>query len=216
MMKNYWTFIGLLLLLFLIIFGVAEQLHLPIMSESLEWMQTGNLSAALIGILLLTIDVILPIPSSFIMIANGALFGIAIGTLLSLIGSLGAALSGFWLGRYGKSWLARVVSLQQQQQADALLKKWGLLAIILTRPLPLLAETTAVVAGTSSLKWSSVALAALAGSIPAAFIYAITGSTAANLNQTSLSFGLVLLIAGLFWGLNRYFNRVLLQRTANK
>jgi uncharacterized membrane protein YdjX (TVP38/TMEM64 family) len=215
-MKRYWTLVGLVLLLFLAIFLIAEQLHLPILTNPQTWMKTGSISAALFGIGLLTMDVILPVPSSLIMIANGALFGVAVGTLLSLIGSLGAALSGFWLGRYGKKWLTNLLSLEQQRQANQLLKKWGLLAIILTRPLPLLAETTAVVAGTSSLRGSSVALATLVGSIPAALLYALTGSTATNFNQASLSFALVLFIAGLFWGLSHYFNRAILQRMVNK
>jgi high-affinity Fe2+/Pb2+ permease len=41
--------------------------------------------------------------------------------------------------------------------------------------------------------------AKLAGSFPVAVLYAVTGATAANWNNSILAFGLVLLMAGLFW-----------------
>jgi len=49
-----------------------------------------------------------------------------------------------------------------------LLARRGTLAIIVTRPVLLLSETTALMAGASPLGWRRVALAALAGSLPGA------------------------------------------------
>lgn len=198
-MKKYWTFIGLLLLFFLILFLIVEQLNLHILTEPRYLMQAKSISAALVGIALLAADVFLPIPSSLVMITNGAVFGVVLGTLLSLVGSLGAGLIGFFIGRRGGSVLARFVPPEQRLQANQLLKKWGLLAIIVTRPVPLLAETTAIAAGTSTIGWKNMTLATLAGSLPAAVIYAIAGATAASFNNAWLTFGLVLLIAGMFW-----------------
>jgi uncharacterized membrane protein YdjX (TVP38/TMEM64 family) len=62
-----------------------------------------------------------------------------------------------------------------------------------------LAETTAIVAGMSGMKWLSFSWAAVAGTLPSAVLYAVAGATTANLGNTGLAFGLVLLIAGLFW-----------------
>jgi len=56
-----------------------------------------------------------------------------------------------------------------------------MLAILVTRPVPLLAETTAIVVGSSPLGWGRMALAALAGSFPGALLYALTGAVAARL-----------------------------------
>jgi uncharacterized membrane protein YdjX (TVP38/TMEM64 family) len=44
-----------------------------------------------------------------------------------------------------------------------------------------------------------VALAALAGSIPGALLYALTGALAASFRNGALVFGLVLLVAVVFW-----------------
>jgi uncharacterized membrane protein YdjX (TVP38/TMEM64 family) len=201
-MKKYWTFIGLLLLLFLILFLIVEQLNVPILTAPHYLIQARSVSAASVGITLLIADVFLPVPSSLVMITNGAVFGVVLGTLLSLVGSLGAGLLGFFLGRWGGFLLARLVPPEERLQAERLLEKWGNLAIIVTRPVPLLAETTAIVAGTSTMGWKNMALATILGSLPAAFLYAFTGATAANFDNVWLTFGGALLMAGLFWALS--------------
>lgn len=47
---------------------------------------------------MLIIDVALPVPSSMIMVAHGALFGVAIDTVLSVVGSTGADAASFQNG----------------------------------------------------------------------------------------------------------------------
>ena len=100
--------------------------------------------------------------------------------------------------------MERLVTPAERERADYLLKRWGALAIIVTRPVPLLAETVAIIAGTSSLSWGRVALAALAGSLPPSLLYAITGASVANLQNTAMVFGFVILIACAFWIIGRW------------
>lgn len=169
-------------------------------------MKASSVSTALLGIVLLVADLFIPIPSSLVMIVNGALFGVALGTILSLVGNFGAALTGFFIGRRGSSFLNRFVSPEQRRQANRLLEKWGLLAIIVTRPVPLLAETTVIMPGTSTISWNSMSLASLVGSFPGALIYALTGATATSFDNSLLMFGLVLLIAGGFWFVGNLLN----------
>lgn len=204
-MKRYWLVVTLWLLLFLSMFLVVEQLKPPLLTDPYRTMNARSGTAALAGIGLLIVDVILPIPSSLVMVANGALFGIALGTFLSLIGSLGAALVGFAIGRSGESWFARYLPRDERARAQAMIAQWGLLAIILTRPVPLLAETTAIMAGASTMRWRSMCLAALAGSLPSAILYAVAGAITVSWSGTLLTFGGVLVIAGVFWALGRYW-----------
>jgi len=198
-MKRYWTAIGLVLLFFLSIFLLVEQISPSFLANPYDLMGISGISAALTGVGLLVADIILPVPSSLIMIANGALFGVALGTILSMVGNLGAALVGFFIGRCGEPVLARFVPHDERSRANHLLKEWGLLAIIITRPVPILAETTVIMAGASTMRWRAMILSTLAGSFPVAVLYAITGATAANFDNAILAFGLVLLMAGLFW-----------------
>ncbi|HXW01594.1 MAG TPA: VTT domain-containing protein, partial [Anaerolineae bacterium] len=122
-----------------------------------------------------------------------------LGTVLSMLGYLGAGLVGFLIGRHSEAILARFVPPEEQARADRLLNEWGWFAVIMTRPLPLLAETTAIMAGASAMTWRSMLLASLAGSLPVALLYALTGATAANFDSIVLSLGFALLMAGLFW-----------------
>lgn len=203
-MRRYWTIALSVLAFLLILFLVAEALGLPLLTDPSPWLERGGMTGAFIGVVLLTVDVALPIPSSLVMVAHGALYGVAIGTLLSIVGSTGAAMIGFALGRKGGPLLNRFVPAEERIRADRSLHRWGVLAIIVTRPVPLLAETTVIMAGTSSLEWRSVALAVLIGSLPSALLYALTGAVATAFQNGALVFGLVLLVAGSFWLVGRW------------
>lgn len=206
-MKRYWLVVGAMLTVFLILFGLVEWLQVPLLTDPSAWLNRGGVVAALVGVALLIADVILPVPSSLVMIAHGALFGVALGTLLSLIGSVGAALTGFALGRRGGVWLERIVSPEERAKVEQMLERWGALAIVVTRPVPLLAETTAIMAGASAMSWQRVTAASFAGSLPMALLYALTGSVAASFQNGALMFCFVLLVSGAFWFLSQRINR---------
>lgn len=206
-MKRYGLLTGLMMVLFLVLFGIAEQLRVPILTDPGPLLARGGWIAAAGGVGLLVADVALPVPSSLVMILHGVLFGVVGGTLLSLAGSLGAALFGFWIGRRGGPLFARLVPEDERRRADALLQEWGDLAIVVTRPVPILAETMAILAGASPMGWGRLLLATLAGALPAALLYALTGATARSLDNAALVFSLVLLVAGLFWVLGKWLRR---------
>lgn len=198
-MKRYWILTGLMLAFFLATFGIMSALHVRFLEDPSAWLNRGGAAAAAIGVGLLIADVFLPVPSSLVMIAHGALFGVWAGTGLSLVGSVGATLFGFAVGRRGGPMLARLVTAEEKARADAMLAKWGALAILITRPVPLMAETVSILAGASPMGWGKMTLAAIAGSAPAALLYALTGATAKGFANGFLMFGVVILIAGIFW-----------------
>lgn len=202
-MKRYLLIVAALIASFTIIFLIVEAVGIPLLSDPTPWMKHGGIVAGTVGVSLLIADVVLPVPSSLVMVAHGALFGVVVGTLLSLSGSVGAAMFGFAIGRRGGKLMDRVVTPAERSRANYLLARWGALAIIVTRPIPLLAETVAIMSGASSLGWATIALASFAGSLPPALLYALTGAAVANFQNTSLMFGVVLLVAGLFWLIGR-------------
>lgn len=211
-MKRYLLIVAALMAFFLILFFAVEALGVSLLSDPTPWMKHGGLLAAILGVGLLIADVLLPVPSSLVMVAHGALFGVVVGTLLSLLGSVGAALFGFAIGRRGGKVLERLVTPAERTRADDLLSRWGALAIIVTRPVPLLAETVAIMAGASRMSWSNVILASLVGSLPPALLYALTGATVANFQSTALMFTVVMAVAGLFWLTGRLLESFLLAR----
>ena len=211
-MKRYWMVVGVMLTVFLLLFGLVEWLQVPLLTNPSEWLNRGGIVAASVGVGLLIVDVLLPVPSSLVMIAHGALFGVALGTLLSLLGSVGAALAGFAIGRRGGAWLEKIVSADERLRVERMLERWGALAIVVTRPVPLLAETTAILAGASAMSWRRVIVAAVAGSLPAALLYALTGAVAASFQNGALMFCLILLVSGAFWLISRWLD----SNSANK
>jgi uncharacterized membrane protein YdjX (TVP38/TMEM64 family) len=197
-MKRYCAIAGGIVAFLLVLFLLVEVIGVPLLKDPSPWLDGGGTLTALLGTGLLVADVILPVPSSVVMVANGALFGVVGGTFLSVGGSTGAALVGFSIGRRGGRLLDRLVTPEERARADHMLSRWGGLAIMVTRPVPLLAETVAIMAGTSPLGWRQIALAASVGSLPPALLYALSGATAAALTGGVLVFGLVLLVAGIF------------------
>ena len=95
----------------------------PLPTDPSPWLECCGLFAALVGVGLLVIDVALPAPSGLVMVAHGALFGAAVGTLLSVVGSTGAALVGFALGRRGGPLLARLVPPEERVRANRLVAR---------------------------------------------------------------------------------------------
>ena len=198
-MRRYWLVVAGLLTALLLVFALVETLEVPVLTDPAAAMESHALPAAVLGIGLLVVDVVLPVPSSLVMLAHGAGFGVVLGTALSLAGSLGAALLGLGLGRRGGPLLDRIVPQHERRRADALLARWGTLAIVVTRPVPLLAETTVLLAGASGLGWARTAGAAVLGSLPAALLYALAGATAADVAGAPAVFALVLLLAAVTW-----------------
>ncbi|MDP9419663.1 MAG: hypothetical protein M3P53_05890 [Actinomycetota bacterium] len=45
----------------------------------------ASLAAAALGVGLLVADIVLPVPSSVVMVAHGALFGLRLGAVLSMV-----------------------------------------------------------------------------------------------------------------------------------
>jgi len=190
--------LGGFLVLFTALFAGAMAVGLPV-EDAKPWMGAGGAGAAAVGVTLLVVDVALPVPSSGVMILHGLLFGLWTGAALSLAGSVGAAAVGFALGRAGNGWIRRLVTPEEHDRAGRLLARWGALAIVASRPVPMLAETVMILAGASPMPWGRAMLAALAGTIPAALAYAAVGATAASLRAGTAVFAGVVLIGGVFW-----------------
>ena len=197
-MKRYIVVWAGLIAFFTVLYFVAEALELPVLTDPSPWLKEASPVVAVGSVLLLTSDVFLPVPSSLVMAANGALFGVVPGAVLSLAGSLGSALLAFALGRAGSPLLDRLVTPEERRRADRLLARWGATAIVVTRPVPVVAEAVAILAGASPFGWGRMALATLAGSLPAAVLYALVGAGAQNLASSFLVFFVVLAIGGVF------------------
>lgn len=198
-MRRYWLAAGVTLACFTAVFVAVEAAGWSALTNPRPAMEGGGAVAALIGVALLAGDALLPVPSSIVMVLHGALYGAVAGAALSFAGRMGAATFGFAIGRRGGPLLERVVGRTETERANRLLERWGALGIVLSRPVPLLAETTMVLAGASSLSWPVALAAAAVGSVPEVVVYALAGSAAASFRSTSAVFLAFLAVLAVAW-----------------
>lgn len=206
-MKRYIQIIIALKITLLALFALVTLLGVPLLTDPAPYMPAATPAVALLGVGLLIADVLIPVPSALVMILNGTLFGTLGGTLLSLAGALGAAAFGFWLGRKGGPLLDRLMTPDDRARGDRLIARHGGLAIILSRPLPILAETVSILAGTSPLTWKRLLTATTLGALPPAILYALAGAAATELDDQLLIMTAVAATAALFWAITHHLEK---------
>lgn len=206
-MRRYPLVALSLCLLFLVLFLVAVALDIPILTGT-EWIQEHAWSSAVVILNgLLIADVLLPIPSSLLMVANGALLGLIPGAVATLASSTLGGMLAFWLGRRGAPWLMERISAEERAQADRFFTRWGAMAVLLTRPVPILAETIGILAGTTKMGWLRFITALALGNLPPAALYAFAGATAKNASYTVAIFIFLVGFAGAWWLIGRRMTR---------
>jgi membrane protein DedA with SNARE-associated domain len=97
--------------------------------------------------------------------------------------------------------LRRVCSATERERATKVVRRWGLLAVVASRPVPLLAETVAVVAGAQRLGMLRTAAGAVVGALPGAVLYAAAGAAGSAGPSGLAALGVVLAVAALLWAL---------------
>ncbi len=165
-----------------------------------SWLAHAGTGSALTVVALLASDLFLPIPSSFVMVASGAAFGVTWGALLSLVGSIG----GEWLGfelvrRYGRRASARIVGDDEIERLGRVFARHGGAAVLVTRALPVVMETMSVVAGLSKMKRSTFLLASLAGTAPIVVVYAYAGAVSRQTGSLIPAVVILIAVAGAAW-----------------
>lgn len=187
----------------LAMFFAASALHITILENPMPYLRARSVVVGAVGVLLLIADVFLPVPSSVVMVAHGAVFGVVTGSMLSLVGSTAATLTGFAVGRAGNGAIRRFVTPEEHDRAGAMLRRWGVFAIVISRPIPILAETVAILAGSSPLTWRQTFIGGVVGSIVPAVVYAWAGAHAATLGNQVIVFVGVMFVTGVLWIVGR-------------
>lgn len=183
----------------LLAYVVVEALRIPLLTDPARTLGDGGPLAGMLSVGLLVADVVVPLPSSVVMAVNGALFGVALGGGLSLLGGTLATVVAVAVGRYGGGAVDRLVAPEQRVRADRLFARYGTLAVAATRPIPLVAETTAIIAGTARLSWRQAVVAGAIGNLVPASVYAVAGSTAQDAVGGLVVLAGVLALTGALW-----------------
>ena len=82
--------------------------------------------------------------------------------------------------------------------ADQLVERWGAFSIVVSRPVPLLAEAVVLAAGAARLPWRVALPAAFVGSLPEAIAYGAVGAAATSTANGAYVWLAFLLVGTLF------------------
>ena len=166
-MTRLGALFAMICLSLLALFGLAHMLDVSVDNVWAEYSSTANRWSALVGVALLIADVFHgPIQSHHVGLAQFLDRSLA---FFSMVGGMGASLFAFALGRMSKDRVERWLSLKNTSALRPLVIE--AVAIIMTRPLPILAEATALVAGTSSMGWLRLSIASFLGLLPVCTLF---------------------------------------------
>ena len=132
------------------------------------------LAAIEIGVL--AADLLLPVPSSLVATLGGAHLGIALGTLCAWLGMTAGSMAGWWLGRIAGGRAVAGLAADEREQLMAQQRRYGPLGVVLSRPLPLVAEAAALLAGATGMGWQAFLLAAGGGNLAIALVWSVAGA----------------------------------------
>lgn len=157
---------------------------------------------ALLEIGVLAADLLLPVPSSVVATFGGARLGAAIGTVCAWTGMTIGALAGWGLGRRAGGGALAGLDAGDRAALARGQERLGPLLVVVTRPLPLLAEATALAAGGAGMPLRIFLPAVAIGNAVIAAAWSILGA----LGREELS--LVMLVAlvvpvACVWGIVR-------------
>jgi len=132
----------------------------------------------LVSIALLVAEaLIVPLPATIILVANGLVFGLWIGALISYAGSLLGSCAAYGIGRYfGRAVLERTLGPERLEPADRIMAKYGSWAIVVERFVPgIPGDPMGYAAGITRIPlWRFVVLTTI-GLLPSNFIAAYVG-----------------------------------------
>ena len=138
---------------------------------------------------ILALDVFLPVPSSVVSTAAGALLGIWAGALVSTAGmTLGCVLA-YWSGRkFGLPLVSRMVRERDLEDVRSQFRRGAGWALTTARPVPVLAEASALFAGLAGVPFSRYLLITTLANTGISLVYGIAGASAREAHWFLLAF----------------------------
>lgn len=134
---------------------------------------------ALVVAAILASDVFLPVPSGPISTLAGSQLGFAWGTVTSALGMTVGAVIAFGLARaWGRPLAERFSSPERLVELETACRRHGPWMLILTRPLPVLAEACALLVGTLQMSWRAFLLPVITSNLLIAATYSALGQQA--------------------------------------
>ena len=169
-------------IVFLLVIGVSLALFIypeiiyDILILVIESFQAGGLPL-LFGMMIIQ-ALAIPIPSELVLIAGGLAFEFPFGWLVGALGSIAAALVGFFVSRKGGRSLAiKLVGEKGINFADNWFNRWGVWAVLLGRFAPFIPfDAISYSAGLTKMKLKNFMIPTMIGTLPRTLFYTYLGT----------------------------------------
>ncbi|ABB14755.1 TVP38/TMEM64 family protein [Carboxydothermus hydrogenoformans] len=203
-MQKKWLYsTAILLILFLILFiAVAfnlghffRQFSSP--AELARYLRSFGLLTVFISILLLIIQTLFtPVPLFILVAANGFIFGVLGGIIISLSGSVLGATIAFLAARFlGRNFLSRFLKPEYLDKVHSFSCKDGPKVVFFARLIPVLPSSiVSYLAGLSNMRFTPYFLATTLGKLPEIVVYSLLGHGFGHLDNLPAQLFLAILI----------------------
>ncbi len=169
-------------IVFLLVIGTSlalliyPELIYNILIWVIESFQAGGLP--LLFVMMIVQALAIPIPSELVLIAGGLAFEFPFGWLVGALGSIAAALVGFYISRKGGRSLAiKLVGEKGIKFADNWFNRWGVWAVLLGRFAPFIPfDAISYSAGLTKMKIKNFMVPTVIGTLPRTLFYTYLGT----------------------------------------
>jgi uncharacterized membrane protein YdjX (TVP38/TMEM64 family) len=165
-------------------------------NQFLSTSQNNKGWTAVVLSLLLASDIFLPVPSSIVSTSAGFLLGFINGTLVSFIGMTIGCIIGYGFGfssRKALKWIGQ----DNFNRLEKFFQRSGAWAIVLARPIPVLAEASVLFAGISRMKLPQFMIVSTLSNLGISLVYAAVGAYSVSVNSFLLALAGAIAIPGI-------------------
>lgn len=154
----------------------------------------------LVAVLLLSADLVLPLPATAVMSGLGLVYGFWLGGAVAAAGSFISGALAFWLCRkWGMRVAGRLLGEKDLERGRRLFSgRAGGWLVVMSRWMPLLPEVVACMAGLTGMPVRRFLISLACGCVPMGFVFAAIG--AAGMERPGLAILLSILIPGVLYG----------------
>jgi uncharacterized membrane protein YdjX (TVP38/TMEM64 family) len=194
-----WVLLTVVVLLAILVpFGIwGEQIDHAV-ERYLVAVRERPMQAAFVLSALLAGDIVLPTPSSLISTACGTICGFLPGMLASWVGMNMACLLGYLMGRFASGTrVRRMMGESSMATLERISARRGSWFLIVTRPVPVLAEAAVLFAGLGQMPAASFIRMSFSANLGISIVYAWVGATATDASGFLWAFLLAMGLPGL-------------------
>ncbi|AMO72016.1 TVP38/TMEM64 family protein [Sphingorhabdus sp. M41] len=178
-------------------------------AQALAWADQRPAHVSALVIAALTADIFLPVPNGLTNTLAGSVLGWALASVVVWIGLTLGCIFGYSIGRCaGRPLAKKLVGPDDLDTATEFADDLGVATLIMTRPVPMIAELTTLAAGITRMPLAKFMLATGIANAGVAIVFAGLGAAALQSGSATLAFiGAAILPTGCWLAFKKFSNK---------